>query len=110
MPDILKVSALHARSVNAFLHRLPSLNTASVAKQRFYIKRFFRLPVFRYFLRFGLDRVLRNTGWVEGRDYKTHGPGRAWPTLVEERTGRAGPGRARRTTGRAEKFRPVLSS
>jgi hypothetical protein len=76
MPEILKVSALHARSVNAFLHRLPSLNTASVAKQRFYIKRLFL--GYRYFdilLRFGLDRVLRNTGWVEGRDYKTHGPG-----------------------------------
>jgi hypothetical protein len=60
-----------------FLHRLPSLNTASVAKQQFYIKHLFL--GYRYFdilLRIGLDRVLRNTGWVEGRDYGTHGPGR----------------------------------
>jgi hypothetical protein len=41
MPDSLQVSALHARSVNAILHRLPNLNTANVAKQRFYIKRLF---------------------------------------------------------------------
>jgi hypothetical protein len=47
MPDNLKVSALHARSVNAFLHRLASLNTASVAKQRFYMKRSFL--GYRYF-------------------------------------------------------------
>jgi hypothetical protein len=65
MPDILKVSALHARSFNAFLHRLPSLNTASVAKQRFYVKRLFLgYRYFDIFLRFGLDRVLKNTGWV----------------------------------------------
>jgi hypothetical protein len=41
MPNTLKVSALHARSVNAFSQRLPSLYTTSVAKQRFYIKRLF---------------------------------------------------------------------
>jgi hypothetical protein len=86
MPDSLKVSALHARSVNAFLRRLPSLNTARVAQQRFHIKRLFLgYRYFDIFLRFGLDRVLRNTDCVEGRGYKTHGP-------------------------RAEKFRPVLSS
>jgi hypothetical protein len=43
--------------------------------------------------------VLRNAGRVEGRDNKTHGPGRtgpaerrAGPALVVARTGRAGPG------------------
>jgi hypothetical protein len=68
---------LHAHSVNAVSHRLPSLNTASVAKQRFDIKRLFL--GYRYFDIFhGSDSTesLRNTGWVEGRGNKTHGPGR----------------------------------
>jgi hypothetical protein len=77
MPEIWKVSALHARSVSAFLNRLPSLNTASVAGQRFYTKHL--LLGYRYFdilLLIELDWILRNTGWVEGRDYRTHEPGR----------------------------------
>jgi hypothetical protein len=79
MPDILKVSSLHARSLNAFLHRLTSLNTASVANQRFYIKHLFLgYQYFDMLLRFRLNRVLRNTGWVEGRGYKTHGPAERW--------------------------------
>jgi hypothetical protein len=76
---------LHAHSVNAVSHRLPSLNTASVAKQRFDIKRLFL--GYRYF------DIFHGSDSTESSEI-----------LVGSRVG------VIRLTGRAEKFRPVLSS
>jgi hypothetical protein len=92
-----------------FLHRLPSLNTASVAKQRFYIKRSFQVTCISIFFTVRI-RPSPQKHWLGSRVGTTRLAGRAGRT-----TGRAGlsrsangPGQTRMTTGRTEKFRPVI--
>jgi hypothetical protein len=66
---LIFLSSANRCGIAIVIYLVPCLNTASVAKKRFYMKHLFL--GYRYFdilLRIGLDRVLGNTGWVEGRD------------------------------------------